>query len=294
MNLPDTDQLLEYYRRGDSAAEGRLLQRHRDRLRQMIALRLDRRLRPRIDPSDVLQETLAEAARKLADYARDRPLPFYPWLRRLAWERLVQLHRWHVRTGKRSVRREEAGLPLPDESAVQLADRLASRGSSPSAPLHQAEMRARVQEALARLSERDREVLVLRYLEHLSTREIAAVLGLAESGVKTRQLRALQRLRDLLDDRLAEDMESAIPSRTRTRTARPRAAWPSWSKSYRQSSKPAKQSSCRPISRPTRPTQRNCIGSSPHYCCSPTSRAPAQPASHPSWRTARTTRYLAD
>ena len=67
-------------------------------------------------------------------------------------------------------------------------------------------MRARVQEALARLSDRDREVLVLRYLEHLSTREIAAVLGLAESGVKTRQLRALQRLRDLLDDNHAEDM----------------------------------------------------------------------------------------
>jgi RNA polymerase sigma-70 factor (ECF subfamily) len=206
MKNPDTDQLLDHYRRGDSAAEGQLLQRHRSRLRQMIALRLDRRLRARVDPSDVLQETLAEAARKLADYARDRPLPFYPWLRRLAWERLVQLHRWHVRTGKRSVKREEAWLPLPDESAMQLADRLASRSSSPSARMQRSEMRSRVQGALARLSDRDREVLVLRYLEHLSTREIAAVLGLAESGVKTRQLRALQRLRDLLDDNNAEDM----------------------------------------------------------------------------------------
>jgi RNA polymerase sigma-70 factor (ECF subfamily) len=205
MKSPDTDQLLQNYRRGDSAAEGQLLQRHRGRLRQMIALRLDGRLRARVDPSDVLQDTLAEAARKLAVYARDRPLPFYPWLRRLAWERLVQLHRWHVRTGKRSVKREEAWLPLPDESAVQLADRLASRGSSPSARLQRSEMRARVQDALARLSDRDREVLVLRYLEHLSTREIAAVLGLAESGVKTRQLRALQRLRDLLDDNHPED-----------------------------------------------------------------------------------------
>ncbi len=206
MKSPDTDQLLAQYRRGDSAAEGLLLERHRSRLRQMIALRLDRRLCARVDPSDVLQETLAEAAAKLADYARDRPLPFYPWLRRLAWERLVHLHRRHVRTAKRSVKREETWLPLPDESALQLADRFASRSSSPSARLHQSEIRSRVREALARLSDRDREVLVLRYLEHLSTREVAAVLGLAESGVKTRQLRALQRLRELLDDRLAEDM----------------------------------------------------------------------------------------
>jgi RNA polymerase sigma-70 factor (ECF subfamily) len=204
--MTDTEQLLERVAEGDDLARGQLLQRHRQRLRGMIALRLDRRLRPRVDPSDVLQEALAMAAVHLSDYVRERPLPFYPWLRQLAWEKLVQLHRRHIHAGKRSVRREDAALPLPDESAVQLADRLASRGSSPSAWLNHAEMRHRVQSALARLSERDREVLVLRYLEHLSTREIAAVLGLAEAGVKTRQLRALQRLRDLLGDDLKENL----------------------------------------------------------------------------------------
>ena len=203
---PDTEQLLERMARGDPSAEGRLMQRHRQRLRRMIALRLDRRLQARIDPSDVLQEALTEAARKLPQYIRRRPLPFYPWLRRLVWERIVQLHRWHVKAGKRSVIREEAAMRLPDESALELADRLAGGASSPSRHLHHSERRARVQAALARLAERDREVLVLRYLEHLSTIEIAAVLGLAESGVKTRQLRALQRLRDLLDDDLAEDL----------------------------------------------------------------------------------------
>jgi RNA polymerase sigma-70 factor (ECF subfamily) len=196
--MVDTDQLLNRVAQGDASARGPLLERHRTRLRGMIALRLDRRLRARVDPSDVLQESLAEAAAKLDEFVHRRPLPFYPWLRRIAWEKLVQLHRWHLRTGKRSVSREEAGLPLPDESAAQLADRLASQSSSPSARLRRAELRQRVQSALARLGSRDREVLVLRYLEHLSTREIAAVLGLAESGVKTRQLRALQRLRDLL------------------------------------------------------------------------------------------------
>jgi RNA polymerase sigma-70 factor (ECF subfamily) len=203
---PETEQLLDRAVQGDQTALGQLLERHRQRLRHMIALRLDRRLQARLDPSDVLQETLAEAARRLADYVQSRPLPFYPWLRQLAWERLVQLHRRHVRAGKRSVRREQVVLPLSDESALALADRLMSRDSSPSDRLRRNEQSRRVQAILAQLAESDREILVLRYLEHLSTQEIAAVLGLTPAGVKTRQLRALQRLRDLLDDDVGGDM----------------------------------------------------------------------------------------
>src|SRR5262249_35429659 len=111
---------------------------------------------------------------------------------------LVRVHRRHVQARRRSVAREQEWLPLPDESAMQLADRLADRANNPSGRLRRIEERMRVQAALARLADRDREVLVLRYLEHLNTREIADVLGLAESGVKARQLRAVQRLRDLL------------------------------------------------------------------------------------------------
>jgi RNA polymerase sigma-70 factor (ECF subfamily) len=202
----DAEQLLTRAAQGDQTALGQLLGLHRQRLRQMIALRLDRQVQARLDPSDVVQETLAEAARRLADYARQRPLPFYPWLRQLAWDRLVQLHRRHVRAGKRTVRREQAELLLSEESALALADRLVSRGSSPSARLHRSEQRRRVQAILAQLAEADREVLVLRYLEHLSTPELAAILGLTPAGVKTRQLRALQRLRDLLGENDAEDM----------------------------------------------------------------------------------------
>jgi RNA polymerase sigma-70 factor (ECF subfamily) len=204
---PDTEQLLERVAAGDRAARGLLLDRHRQRLRRMIGLRLDRRLWARVDPSDVLQETLAEADQKLADFARRRPLPFYPWLRRLAWERLVQVHRRHIRVRKRSVNREEApGPPLPDESALELADRLATHGSSPSARLRHAELCGRLRWALGQLAEGDREVLVLRYLEDLSTREIAAVLDVTQAAVKMRQLRALRRLRDLLGDDLGEEL----------------------------------------------------------------------------------------
>jgi RNA polymerase sigma-70 factor (ECF subfamily) len=207
MTLKDsqTDALLELAERGDAAAGEQLLMLHRRRLKQMISVHLDRRLAARIDASDVVQEALAEAAAKLPGFLRSRPLPFYPWLRRLAWERLIDLHRQHIGAQKRSVTREEPqAMHLPDESALELANRLLARGSSPLAQLLRAEQRNRVQAALARLGPRDQEVLVLRHLEQLSIAEMAAVLVVSEGTVKVRHLRALERFRDLL---LQEDRE---------------------------------------------------------------------------------------
>jgi RNA polymerase sigma-70 factor (ECF subfamily) len=200
--LPEnTDELLARVARGQREARGALLQRHCRRLRQMIAVRLDRRLAARVDPSDVVQESLAEADRKLDDYAAQPPLPFYPWLRQIAWDQLIAVHRRHLHSRGRSVLAEEAtGPALPDESAQLLAERLVAKGSSPSAHMERREQQRRVRAALALLSEDDREVLALRYLEDLPTGDVAAVLGLSESAVKMRQLRALQRLRDLLDE----------------------------------------------------------------------------------------------
>jgi RNA polymerase sigma-70 factor, ECF subfamily len=203
---PDTEQLIDQASRGDTAAREQLLVRHRDRLRKMVRVRMDRRLAARIDPSDVVQEALADADRKLSDYLRRRPLPFYPWLRRLAWERLIILHRRHVRAGRRSVVREEpANLALPDESSLELAQRLIAPGTGPSNHLLRQEAADRVQAALAQLGEGDREVLVLRYLEGLSNPDIAAALGVSEGAVKMRHLRALERLRGLLADELGGD-----------------------------------------------------------------------------------------
>jgi RNA polymerase sigma-70 factor (ECF subfamily) len=196
---PDTDQLLDLASQGDGAARQELLGRHRGRLRAMVAARMDRRLAARLDPSDVVQEALAEAARRLDDYLANRPLPFYPWLRQLAWERLVKQHRDHVSRACRSVRREEPGvLGLDDESVAELAQRLVDSVSSPSRHALRVELQARVRAALDRLDEMDREVLLLRYLEHLPLREVAAVLGVGVSAVKMRHYRALERLRALL------------------------------------------------------------------------------------------------
>ena len=127
---PDTDELIRQARDGSQSAREQLLDRYRARLKGMVNLRMDRRLLRRLDASDVVQEAFAEAWAELSDYLRRRHVPFYAWLRQIAWERLLKLHRFHLETQKRSIRREEH-LPLPDRSSVQLAGRLAASTTSP-------------------------------------------------------------------------------------------------------------------------------------------------------------------
>jgi RNA polymerase sigma-70 factor (ECF subfamily) len=201
---PDTDQLLPQVEAGEHAAIDKLFGRHRARLRRMVALRMDRRLAGRVDPSDVVQEALADAARKLKEYLRCRPLPFYPWLRRLAWERLVQLRNRHIRVGKRSVAREEEPPTLAGKSADRLAERLMASGTSASQRLIRGELRERIKLALAKLPPSDRELLVLRYLEQFSPSDIATQLGISAAAASMRHLRALERLRELLGEETAE------------------------------------------------------------------------------------------
>jgi RNA polymerase sigma-70 factor (ECF subfamily) len=201
----DTDWLVEQAHRGDAEARTGLMERHRARLRQMVSLRLDPRLAARVDPSDVVQEALAAAYPRLDDYLRDPPLPFYPWLRQFAWDCLLQLHRRHLTARRRSVTREQVSTPgLSNESVLKLSQRLLSRGSSPSNHLIRQELRDRLQAALVKLAPGDREILVMRNLEQMPAAEIAAVLGIKEGTVRVRHLRALERLRALLD---LEDQE---------------------------------------------------------------------------------------
>jgi RNA polymerase sigma-70 factor (ECF subfamily) len=187
---------------GEEAATEALLARYRDRLRRMVAVRMDPRLAARFDASDVVQEALVKASRKLPTYLRDQPLPFYPWLRQIAWEQLVDAHRRHVRAQKRAVGRQRWHRTRLDRSTMALADRLLDTGTSPSKHLERDELYARMRTAMDQLPRRAREILVLRHLEQLSTRETAAVMGMTEGAVKTQHLRALQRLRSMLNNGL--------------------------------------------------------------------------------------------
>jgi RNA polymerase sigma-70 factor (ECF subfamily) len=144
---------------------------------------------------------LAEAARKLPQYLESRPLPFYPWLREIAWNHLVNLYRFHIKGQKRNVGRE-IGLPsnLSDESVQGLADRFAASESSPSRYVQREEMRDRVRAAISELPTKYGEVIVLRHLEQLSVEETAAVLGVAAGTVKSRLFRGMTILSQLLGD----------------------------------------------------------------------------------------------
>ena len=201
----DTDELLERTSWGDLRARDRLLERHRARLRTMIAVRLDRRYRARIDPSDVVQDVLTEAAAHLEAYIKDRPLPFHAWLREIAWKRIVDLRRRHIIATKRSVRREQPfDLGLSDESAAALVNFVVASGTSPSGHLIQDEQRAKIRAKLEALPPLDREVLILRHLERLSLQETAEVLGISKGAASTRHTRALFRLRELLEEEREE------------------------------------------------------------------------------------------
>ena len=195
----DTPDLLRRAAAGDAQALGGLFDRHRDRLRRMVQVRLDRRLQGRIDPSDVLQEAYLEFARSLADYLRNPAVPFFLWLRYLTGMKLHALHRHHLGTKARDAGRE---VPLhgalPRASSVSLAARLLGRLTTPSQAAVRAELRLRVQDALNAMEALDREVLALRHFEQLSNAEAAEVLGIGETAASNRYVRALKRLRKAL------------------------------------------------------------------------------------------------
>ena len=202
-----TDNLIRQAATGDDVARQRLLEHHRLRLRRMIAVRLDRRLLARVDPSDIVQEALVLADRRLDAYLLQPPIPFYPWLRQLAWDQLIAANRKHLYAGRRSRGREESlASNLSDESVAELAGSLIDDTSDPLAKLVAAERRGRVRDAVDQLPATYREILVLRHLEQLSTAETAAVLDIGPSAVKMRHLRALERLKLLLGD--ASEAES--------------------------------------------------------------------------------------
>ena len=199
-NPGDTDDLIRRVSAGDRGALADLFARHRDRLRRMVRLRLDRRLQGRLDPSDVLQEAQIDVLRRAGEYAANPTLPPFLWLRLITGQRLSALHRRHLGAQMRDAG-QEVSLhrgALPQADSVSLAEMLLGRLTSPTRAAQRAEMRIRLQEALNSLEPIDREVLTLRHFEELSNAETAAVLGLQKSAACNRYLRALKRLKEIL------------------------------------------------------------------------------------------------
>lgn len=187
---------------GDSHAITELFARVRPRLRRMIEMRLDPRMAQRVDPSDLVQETLTAAHLRLEAYANDLSLAFYPWVCQIARNILIDTFRRHVGADRRSVNREV--VTLADQSMNSLVNSIASGVLDPLNQLMQSEAEQRVRDALSELKDADRDVLVLRHVDQMSVSEAADALGVAEGTVKSRHFRALQRLKS----RLADSSES--------------------------------------------------------------------------------------
>jgi RNA polymerase sigma-70 factor, ECF subfamily len=196
----DTNRLLRRAADGDQESWVALLTRHAERLRRMVAFRLDQRLQGRIDPSDVIQETHLEAWTHLADYLRDPSLPFFLWLRGIAGNKMRELHRHHLGTQMRDAGREVSLYrgTMPETTSAALAAQLLGRMTGPSEAAVRAEVKVRLQEALNSMDPLDREVLALRHFEQLSPMETAQVLGIKEKAAGMRYVRALRRLKDIL------------------------------------------------------------------------------------------------
>lgn len=200
MSTDDDDELAARMRAGDAEALASLFERSKDALKRMIAMRIDVRLNGRIAASDVVQDAYLEAAKRLHHFAEQPDVPARVWLRWIAAQHLVDLHRRHLGTRKRDAGRElslERGA-WPQASSGNLANLLAGTGTSPSQGAAREEEKARVLAALDHMEPIDREILALRHFEELTNVEVAEVLGLERSAASKRYVRALARLRTVL------------------------------------------------------------------------------------------------
>jgi RNA polymerase sigma-70 factor (ECF subfamily) len=199
----DTDVLIQSARQGDTDAVNRLLDRHRAAIRRLVEMRLDRKVQRRVDVSDVVQEVLVEASGRLDKYLNDPGMAFHLWLRQIAWDHIIDTYRRHRVSAKRNMDREQpmygGGEGGVDESSVDLAIQLCDPAMTPAAVATQREIASRVEAAIDQLDDADREVILMRHYEHLSNLEIAEVLGLQPPAASMRYLRAVRRLRTVLE-----------------------------------------------------------------------------------------------
>lgn len=193
--------LLDRVRGGDERALAELFSKERDRLWRMVQARLDRRLRGRVDPDDILQEAYLDATRRIAHFAGEPTMSFFLWLRLIVGQTLVDVHRRHLDAQMRDAARDVsiAGRGVPGASSASMAGQLVAHLTSPSDAAMRGEMEAQLGEAIDRLDPIDREVLLLRHFEELTNGEVAEVLGLQVKAASIRYVRAVARLKVILE-----------------------------------------------------------------------------------------------
>jgi RNA polymerase sigma-70 factor (ECF subfamily) len=192
---PDPEQLLRLVRAGSSAALGELLELYRDYLALLVRLQIGRRLQGKVDPLDVVQDTFLSAYQNFAHFRGSTEAELVGWLRQILASRLADLLRRYHGAQRRDVRLERELVLELDQSSRVMDQGLVASGSTPSQQAVRREQAVLLAEALGRLPEDYREVIVLHHLEELSFPDVARRMSRTVDSVKNLWIRALTRLR---------------------------------------------------------------------------------------------------
>jgi RNA polymerase sigma-70 factor, ECF subfamily len=189
-----TSQQLAKARTGDSQALGAILEGYREYLRLLARARVGQDLRVRLDPSDLVQETLLEAQRDFHQFLGNSEEELAVWLRRILVRNLVDQVKYH-QSQKRDVGREQPLQTLIEQAHEALAAPL----STPSKQAARREQAVSLARAMARLPDDYREVVTLRQLDGRSFDDIAITMGRSSGAVRMLWMRALERLGELME-----------------------------------------------------------------------------------------------
>lgn len=198
-NVDETNSLELRLRRGEASALAELFAEHRPRLWRMVHFRLSGQLSGRVDADDVLQEAYLAAAKRIEHYAKDGFTSPFLWLRVVAQQTLVDVHRRHLGAAKRDAGREVSlHGRYPQATSASLALHLVGDWTSPTRAAARGELLDKVQAAIASLNPLDQEILALRHFEELTNTEVAQSLGIEPKAASIRYVRAIQRLKEVL------------------------------------------------------------------------------------------------
>lgn len=197
-NQDETVELLNGAQKGDREAVDRLLDRHRNSLHRMVECRLNQGVARRVDASDIVQEALLTASRRLADYLQNPGIPFHAWLRQLARDRLADVYRREL-ADKRNIAREQPA-PATDRSSISPLANVSDDQLTPATTLLRKEFAQRFQQAVDQLDDDAREIVLMRHSEQLTNSQSAEILGLSEPAAGMRYLRALRQLKTILGE----------------------------------------------------------------------------------------------
>ena len=198
--------LVESLRNGDNKVLAELFSLYRNQLRRMVSVRMDYRMKGRLDESDVLQEAYIDAEKRVEHFLKSDDVPFIVWLRQITTQTMINLYRRHLGTQRRDAARELSTRKKFSQNATSyaLADQLVDNLTSPSHKAMRTELLEEVHKALDSMEPIDQEILTLRHFEELGNKETAEILGIQQATASIRYIRALKRLKQVLSSILPD------------------------------------------------------------------------------------------